>query len=422
MKKRRRLRRRAKAGRTLRAARNGSAHRADQKGGFTAEKRRVSAEQRSVTRRQLRGEAPEDALVERFVIREVQPHDLEDLYSLSRHLDSVNFPHNREHLSALIARARSSFAGKIEQMNRREYMFVLEGQRSRRIAGTSMIIAQHGHPDAPHIFFDVVQDERFSATLDRHFSHTTLRLGFHYRGPTEIGALVLDPSLRAHGLGKQLSYVRFLFIAMFRERFQRSVIAELMPPLLDDGRSLLWEHLGRHFTSLSYQEADKLSHTNKEFITSLFPQTPLYATLLPAEVQALIGQVGEETKGVKRMLEAIGFRYSERIDPFDGGPHFEAATDEITLVKEARRGIVSETAIDREEERAELTRRRGGEVPASPEQPVRALVGVANDEGPTKFRAVLAAIRRDGKSVRLSAETQRILKVKPGTAVWTVPV
>ena len=41
-----------------------------------------------------------------------------------------------------------------------------------------------------------------------------------------------------------------------------------------------------------YQEADALSRQNKEFIRALFPQDPLYATLLPPEVQELIGQVG----------------------------------------------------------------------------------------------------------------------------------
>jgi hypothetical protein len=108
-------------------------------------------------------------------------------------------------------------------------------------------------------------------------------------------------------------------MAMYRGLFRDSVIAELMPPLLSDGRSRLWEHLGRRFTGLSYQEADKLSHDNKEFIISLFPQD-IQASLLPDDVQELIGEVGEDTKGVKRMLENVGFEYSHRIDPFDGGP------------------------------------------------------------------------------------------------------
>jgi arginine N-succinyltransferase len=30
----------------------------------------------------------------------------------------------------------------------------------------------------------------------------------------------------------------------------------------------------------------------------------------------------------------IGFRYAHRVDPFDGGPHFTARMDEISLVQE----------------------------------------------------------------------------------------
>ncbi|MCK6551770.1 arginine N-succinyltransferase [Myxococcota bacterium] len=382
----------------------------------TQRNRRRSVKARRVKR-------PPAGASERFVIREVLPRDLAALYALSKHLDSVNFPHDKKLLSALIGRSRDSFNGKTKDVFRREYMFVMEGVESGAIAGTSMIFAQHGHPDAPHVFFDVVQDERYSVTLDRHFGHTTLRIGLSYRGPTEIGALVLDPALRSMGLGKPLSYVRFLFIAMFRERFQRSVIAELMPPLLPDGRSLLWEHLGKHFTGLTYQEADKLSHSNKEFITSLFPQTPLYASLLPPEVRALIGEVGDETKGVRRMLEAIGFEYSERIDPFDGGPHFEAATDDITLVKNTIERTVATATIPDEAEADELDRKRGeGERERPSYAPLRCLVGRASKEGPCHFRATVAAVHAEGHELVLSPKTRGILEVAEGDPIWAVPV
>src|SRR5690606_35338724 len=36
------------------------------------------------------------------------------------------------------------------------------------------------------------------------------------------------------------------------------------------------------------------------------------------------------------LLESIGFLDSGRVDPFDGGPHFEARTDELTLVRDLR--------------------------------------------------------------------------------------
>ena len=349
---------------------------------------------------------------ERFVLREVQPRDLEGLYELSRHLNSVNFPHDRRVLRQLITKARRSFKGIETDVAHGQYMFVLEGSESGRIVGTSMVFGQHGTPEAPHIFFDVFQDERYSTTLDRHFTHTTLRLGFNYNGPTEIGALVIHPECRALGLGKPLSFVRFLFMAMYRARFRDEVIAELMPPLTSDWRSRLWDHLGRRFTGLGYQEADKLSHTNKEFIVSLFPQA-IHATLLPEDVSELSGQVGEDTKGVKRMLEAIGFRYSHRIDPFDGGPHFHAALDDISIVHNSERFRVAKELVDEGEEQEILRRRQVRHLS-------RYLVGVGAPEAPTKFRALVVGAHESGDELLLSSTARKLLKVRTNSEIWAV--
>ncbi|NJK88365.1 MAG: arginine N-succinyltransferase [Myxococcales bacterium] len=322
----------------------------------------------------------------------------------------MNIPHDRAYLKAKIRTARASFTGRNDPA-RRHYMFVLETVPEKQLVGTCTIYAQHGHPETPHVFFDVIDDERYSSTLNRHFSHLTLRLGFNYRGPTEIGALVLHPDYRAFGWGRCLSFGRFLFIAMYRDRFQSNVIAELMPPLEADGRSLLWEHLGRHFTGLGYQEADKLSHKNKEFIYALFPQTPLYASLLPDEIRCMIGEVGPETRGVRRMLEDVGFRYSHRIDPFDGGPHFEADTDRITPVQEARRLRVSSKDVSTDVEDQILQRKV---VPGFE----RRLIGVGDHDGPTRFRAAVGAVAVEGGYVVLSKETRAMLKVHEGDDAW----
>lgn len=350
----------------------------------------------------------------RYVIREVEPRDVDGLYALSKHLDSVNFPHDKAVLKHLVTAARKSFTGKIEDVFRRQYMFVMEEVGSHQVAGTSMIFAQHGHPEAPHIFFDVMEDERYSTTLDRHFRHITLRLGFNYEGPSEIGALVLDPKLRANGLGKPLSFVRFVFMAMYRRNFRDWVISELMPPLLEDGRSRLWEHLGRRFTGLDYQEADKLSHTNKEFIISLFPHT-IHASLLPDDVRALIGEVGEETKPVRRMLEKVGFSYTDRIDPFDGGPHFEAEVDKISTVRGTRRFAVSPNYLTEAEEDAVLERKPNDVLD-------RRLICVGSPKPPYKFRAVLGAGRVEGGEIVLTKETRKLLRVQTGSDVWSAAV
>jgi len=272
-----------------------------------------------------------------FVVRDVSPEDLHDLQLAAVHLDSVNLPDDRELLARIIDRSRRSFSGQLPVADRC-FVFVVEDVARGRVVGTSMTFAQHGSRRAPHIFFDVIEEERYSETLDKHFSHRVLRIGYNYKGLTEIGGLVVLPEYRRHPeqLGRLLSYVRFLHIGLHRALFRDEVVSELMPPLEPDGTSLLWESLGRKFTGLTYQEADRLSQQNKEFIRALFPQDPLYATLLPQNVQDLIGEVGPETKGVERMLREIGFSYAQRIDPFDGGPHFHARTDDITLVRQLR--------------------------------------------------------------------------------------
>ena len=109
---------------------------------------------------------------------------------------------------------------------------------------------------------------------------------------------------------------------------------------------------------MTYAEADRLSKKNKEFIKGLFPEGAIYASLLPQHAQDVIGKVGAETRGVEKMLRRIGFRYAWRVDPFDGGPHFTAPTDEVTLVQRTHEARV--TKLPRRERHAEDARARGG--------------------------------------------------------------
>ncbi len=336
------------------------------------------------------------------LLRDVQRTDLPALKRLGAELDSVNLPDDERVLAQLIDKSIQSFSGRIRNPFERAYLFVLADSRRGNILGTSMIIAQHGTLEAPHVYLEVGEREHYSQTIDKHFRHRVLSIGYHYEGPTEIGGLVVDPAYRGQGKpGKQLSYVRFLFMAIHRKRFRERILAELLPPLLPDGRSLLWEALGRKFTGLTYQEADRLSRQNKEFIKELFPQSDIYATLFSPRVQRAIGRVGAETEPVQRLLEKIGFRYVERIDPFDGGPHFEAALADISLVRQYRVARLAEAPLKSDSDEH--------------------LVAIERSSGKNRFRAVRTPCRLDGETASLPAEARKLLGASPRDKLHLIP-
>lgn len=337
-----------------------------------------------------------------FVLREVQKSDLEGLKRLARELDTLNLPHDDEALTELVDKSTRSFGGKVRNPFERLYVFVLEDERRKRLVGTSQIIAQHGTRESPHVFLEVYEREHYSALIDKHFRHKVMRIGYNYEGHTEIGGLVVDPEFRGvEKPGKQLSFVRFLYMAMHRARFRDRVLAELLPPLLPDGRSVLWEAFGHRLTGITYQEADRLSRESKEFIQQLFPQGEVYLELLPPQVQKVVGKVGPDTEPVRRMLESIGFRYDNRIDPFDGGPHYSAPTSEIRLVREYRRARVVAEHLDQDWDEF--------------------LVAVERPAARQKFRAVRTACRLEDDRAFLPQRTKELLGLETGDRIHTIP-
>jgi arginine N-succinyltransferase len=338
-----------------------------------------------------------------LLLRDAQPGDVAGLQALARTLDTVNLPDDPAALGQILARSGASFTGRIRQPLRRQYVFVAEDLKRRRLVGTSMVIAQHGTHQSPCTFFAVSEREHYSTTLDRHFRHRVLSLGFHFDGPTEIGGLVVDPRRRGapEAPGKQLSLVRFLYMAAHPERFRETVLAELMPPLTRDGRSAFWEAFGRHFTGLDYQTADKTSRENKEFIQQLFPPFDVYTALLPRGVQRQLGTVGPRTRPAQRLLEGLGFRPVGRIDPFDGGPHYEARLAELTVVRAHRRAPLAEHPLRR----------------AAPELLVARLLPA----GPSRLRAVRTPGRLGTGGLLLPAQAREALGASPGELLHLIP-
>ncbi len=136
---------------------------------------------------------------------------------------------------------------------------------------------------------------------------------------------------------------------------------------------------------------------------------------MPQTAQDVIGKVGAQTRGVERLLRRIGFRYAWRVDPFDGGPHFTAPTDEVTLVRASHKVKVGRVA------------------PPGHGIKARALVGV-DSNAPPFFRAVLAPWRNlavtsptpgggnEAVAGEMGGEAAALLEVHEGDEVSVLPL
>lgn len=278
-----------------------------------------------------------------FIVREAGLEDIQQITDLAKQFNLLNLPGEKKVITSKVERSVQSFAGKLSKPQS-EYLFVLEDVEEKAIVGTSLIMAKHGSEEIPHNFFKIIKKNHYSEDLGIGFLHHALRFQLDTDGPTEIGGLLVDRAYRRRPekLGKQISLMRFLYMGLNLERFEDRVLCELTPPLSDDGRSEFWESLGRRFTGLPYQEADLLSQTHKEFISSLFPEEDIYVCLLDSKARSVIGRVGEATKPAQHLLESIGFEYLEEVDPFDGGPHYGVKTLEAKPIKQGKRVRIAE--------------------------------------------------------------------------------
>lgn len=270
-----------------------------------------------------------------ILLREAQEGDMDALEMFTGIPGFINLA-NKDILAEQIRLSCKSFSGEVADPSAAKYIFVAEDPETGSLLGTSMVSAKHGTEESPHFYFEVGSEQKFSSTINTGFIHGTLHLKFDQNGPAEIGGLVINPDFRRSDLkiGRQIAFVRFLFIAVNRDKFKNKILAELLPPLNKRGQSPLWEAIGRRFTNMDYWEADQLCQKDKEFILSLFPDSKIYTTFFSAEARNSIGRVGKDTQPAYHMLTKIGFKYLGHVDPFDGGPHLWADTDTITPIKQ----------------------------------------------------------------------------------------
>ena len=375
-----------------------------------------------------------------FLIRQSKPEDVSTLVKMAKMVYFINLPpneqlilnkieHSNKCFSALLPRQTTGggrqAAGKTAQeesiRTRRStntngladmehdsdfFMFTMEDMRSGSgVVGTSQVRAHQGGPGNPNWSFKISEKRHYSESLKFGTTHAVGQLFGDETGPSELGGLIIQPSYRGHQErpGRFLSFVRFHFIALFREIFAERIIAEMMAPVTAEGDNIFWDAFGRKFIPVKFAEADRFCQHNRSFIPDLLPKEEIYLSLFPLEVQNSLGVVSRDTIPARRLLETLGFKYRGYIDSFDGGPHLDAQTNDVPLVRDTRKVTVGASlALDK------------CKVPAM-------ISSFSRERG---FRATMANVEWDGEAstVRTHAEALSLLGVKKGDSIGFTPI
>lgn len=359
-----------------------------------------------------------------FVIRAAQSKDVSTFLKLARMVYFINLPPDERIIADKVShsvrcfgkaagvkedkptgkpRKRSGGGMAAMETDSDLFVFALDDLETGGVVGTSQVRAHQGGPGNPNWSMQLTEKKFFSPALGQGTTHTVGKLYGDESGPSEIGGLILQPSHRGHRLrpGRLLSFVRFHFIALYRHLFADRVLAEMMAPVTTEGDNVFWDHFGRKFVPVKYAEADRFCQHNRGFIPELLPKDEIYVTLFPLEVQNMVGVVSRETIPARRLLESLGFRYRNFIDPFDGGPHLDAPTNDITLVKATKPGTLGK--------------------PISADRcDGYGIVSVLHKDG--QFFAIESPYTLSDGELRIPQESMTLLKATPGMASGATPL
>lgn len=269
-----------------------------------------------------------------FVFRAIQDSDFNAFVQLaySAQIGLTSLPKNKELLAIRMDKALESFGRDIWAPTNERYLFVIENTEDKKLGGVSGIDAKTG-VNTPSYYYRL-SNEEVSKVKYKELSpipQQILSIVNYQQGPSENVSLFLHRDYRKAGLGKLLSLSRLLFIASNRQRFEDIICASLRGVIIDNS-SPFWESLGRHFYDVNYEAAELIRQECPDFLQHIFPKYPIYVSLLPPDVQNIIGIPHPNSVPAYKMLTNLSFKYTLEIDPFDGGPKVSAQVDKVPFI------------------------------------------------------------------------------------------
>lgn len=269
-----------------------------------------------------------------ILFRPIKLQDLDVYHAMTEEapLGFNTMPKDRELAKHRIEHSLASFNKTVDFPEMELYLFVAEDTETKEVLGISGIEATTGG-SVPLVFYRKELIENSSEIDGIVKQIPTLTPISYLQGPSKLCSLYVRPQFRKSGVGKLLSFARFLFIATSPERFTNTLFADLRGVIDKEQRCPFWDGIGAHFFDRSFADVHKMLEHGSKFALQFLPKYPIYISLLPTEVQEVIGKIDVLTQGAFNMLTQIGFGLTSEIDVFDGGPKVSARKEEITIIK-----------------------------------------------------------------------------------------
>lgn len=277
-----------------------------------------------------------------MLVRPVTMKDHAELLELAKKagIGMLSLPPDPAVLEEKIHLSERSFGGHPELPKEESFLFVLEDTSTRKLVGTTGIVAHVGL-SWPFYSYKISTIVQANSELDIYSTQQVLHMVNDYTGVTELCSLFLLPDYRRDGIGRFLSRCRYLMLAEFPDLFSDKVIAEIRGVNDDRGGAPFYDHLAGHFCKMTFAQADYICATRgNQFIADLMPKYPIYVNLLPAEAQAVIGKPLPASAPAMQLLLREGFSYEGYIDVLDAGPTVQAERKRIRGVAASRKGAV----------------------------------------------------------------------------------
>jgi arginine N-succinyltransferase len=271
----------------------------------------------------------------------LRPVNLKDINHLERLADASGplvstLPANRPHLQSKIERSQHAFAQEIITPGDESYLFVLEDLQTGQLLGTGGINALAGNK-APFYSFRNDIKIHSSRELNVHNRIHALTLNHDLSDHSQLCSFYITPEYADSVYPSLITLARLLFMSISPMRFAKEWMA-VLPGIFDEqGRAPFWEHVGRKFFGIDYNQVEYYSSTcEKTFIAEMMPYHPLYVSLIAKEAQDVMGLVHKKAELQYSLLSAQGFELDNYVEIFDAGPILTVSRDVLSLSKKIK--------------------------------------------------------------------------------------